>query len=136
MCSGAALTTTTIVPEYVGLGRSASPIMTRARSDGVAPQRPIHRRIGNQYSTDTVRMTNSVGSMRSSVVCSRRDAARAAIAPLGKEIGELVTDAFRLAEHEVPSRFEADEPRAGDALGCALTRLMRGDLVVFGVDDQ
>ena len=43
---------------------------------------------------------------------------------------------LRLADHQVPSRFEADKPRAGNALGRALTRLVRGELVVLGVDDQ
>ena len=59
-----------------------------------------------------------------------------AIPPLGKEIFELVADDLHLTEHEVTSRFEADKPRAGDALGRALTRLVRSDLVVLGVDDQ
>jgi hypothetical protein len=41
-----------------------------------------------------------------------------------------------MTEHEVPPRFEAHKPRAADALGRALTRVVRGDLVVFGVDEQ
>src|SRR5688572_9433020 len=112
MCSGAALTMTTIVPEYVGLTSSASPAMTRVRSDGVAPQRLIHRRIGNQYSTENVRITKSVRSMRSSCrLRSRCHPLCAAIPPLVKEIGELVADDLHLTEHEVTSRFEADKPR-------------------------
>ena len=36
----------------------------------------------------------------------------------------------------MPSRFEADESSAGDALSRALTRLVRGKLVIFSVGDQ
>src|SRR4029453_6777474 len=137
MFSDAALTVTAIVPEYVGLTRSPSPAMTRVRSDGVVPQRLIQRRIGNQYSTENVRITKSVGSMSSSSrLRSRCHPLRAAIASLGKEIGEFVADDLRLPEHGMPPRFETDKPSAGDALDRALTRLVRGELVVFRVDDQ
>lgn len=68
--------------------------------------------------------------------CSRCNRLRAAIVPLGKEIGEFVADDLRLTEHEVTSRFETDKSRAGDALSRALTRLVRGKLVIFGVGDQ
>src|SRR5687767_687316 len=64
MCSGRALTRTAIVPEYVGSTMRLSPAMTRVRSDGVAPQRAIQRRPGNQYSTASARITKSVGNMR------------------------------------------------------------------------
>src|SRR5688500_18047445 len=67
---------------------------------------------------------------------SRRHPLRVAILPLGKEIGEFVADDLRLTEHGMPPRFEADKPRAGDALRRAFTRFVRGELVVFGVDDQ
>ena len=68
--------------------------------------------------------------------CSRCYRLGAAILPPGKEIGEFVADDPGLTEHEVTSRFEADKPSAGDALNRALTRFVRGELVVFGVDDQ
>jgi hypothetical protein len=75
--------------------------------------------------------------MRSSCrLRSRCHPLRAAIPPLGKETGEFVAALLLLTEHEVASRFEADKSSAGDALGCALTRLVRGELVVFGVNDQ
>src|SRR6186997_2203827 len=63
MSSGRALTMTAIVPEYVGSAMRPSPAMTRDRSEGVVPHRPIHRRIGNQYSAANVKITRSVGSM-------------------------------------------------------------------------
>src|SRR5437899_45884 len=63
MSSGGALTLMDIVPEYVGSTSRLSPALTRHRSDGVAPQRLIHRRIGNQYSTASVRITRRVGTM-------------------------------------------------------------------------
>src|SRR4030095_7178372 len=130
--------------------RRLSPAITRARSVVVAPHWFIHRRIGNQYSAANVRITRSVGSMgpsyclwaqggtttRTSKRCSRCHPLRATISPLGKEIFEFVANDPRLTEHQVAARFEADKPSAADALGRALTRLVRGDLVVFGVDDQ
>src|SRR6187455_3246016 len=63
MSSGRALTMTAMVPEYVGLAMRPSPAMTRDRSEGVVPHRPIHRRIGNQYSAAIVKITRTVGSM-------------------------------------------------------------------------
>src|SRR5262245_28599665 len=63
MCSGAALTVTAVVPEYVWSARRQSPAITRERSDDVAPHRFIHRRIGNQYSAARVRIAMSVGTM-------------------------------------------------------------------------
>src|SRR5689334_11552633 len=63
MSSGGALTMTTIVYENVGSTMRPSPTITRCRSDGVAPHRLIHRRIGNQYSTASVRITKKVGIM-------------------------------------------------------------------------
>jgi hypothetical protein len=63
MCSGRALTMRAIVPEYVGSTMRPSPAMTRVRSDGVAPQRAIQRRTGNQYSTASARITKSVGNI-------------------------------------------------------------------------
>ena len=41
-----------------------------------------------------------------------------------------------MTEHHVSAGIEADKPRAGDALGRTLTRLVGGELVVFGVDDE
>ena len=52
-----------------------------------------------------------------------------------QEVGEF-GQVLLLTEHHVSAGFEADKPRAGDALGRALTRFVRGELVVFGVDDQ
>jgi hypothetical protein len=63
--------------------------------------------------------------------CSRCHPLRAAIPPLGKEIGELVADDLHLTEHEVTSRFEADKPRVRDALGRALTRPAWAATVAF-----
>ena len=111
--------------------------MTRVRSDGGAPQRLIHRRIGNQYSTENVRITNSVETHEILLPPAlKMPPAPRGDPPLGKETGEFVADDLLLTEHQVASRFEADKPRAGDALGRALTRLVRGELVVFGVGDQ
>ena len=104
MSSGGASTLTAIVPEYVGSTSRLSPAMTRERSDGVAPQRLIHRRIGNQYNIENVSITKSVGRMgSSSCLPSRCQPVRASILRRGKEIGELVADDLRLTEHQVPS---------------------------------
>src|SRR5689334_171258 len=67
---------------------------------------------------------------------STRHSLHDAIRCLCKEPGQFVADDLHLTEHEVPSGFEADEPRAGDALGGTLTRLVRGHLVVLGMDNQ
>ena len=64
---------------------------------------------------------------------SRRHPLNGPIRLLGKETGECVANDRRLTEHEVPARFEADKPSAWNALGRAPTRLVRGELVVFGV---
>ena len=117
---GNASTVTAWVAECVGLAMTRSPAMTRARSQEVAPHRPIHRRIGNQYSTEKVRITNSVGNMRSSGrVRSRRHPLRAAILPLGKEIGEFAADDLRLTEHGMPpdSRLTNRAPGMGRRAG-------------------
>src|SRR5688500_9470242 len=53
-----------------------------------------------------------------------------------QEIGEFVADDLRLTKHEVTSRLKTDKSRAGDALSRAPTRLVRGKLVILGVDDQ
>jgi hypothetical protein len=58
--------------------------MTRAGSDGAVPQRLIHRRSGNQYSTANVRITRRVGIMWISLHLNQEahDAAeRSVIAP-------------------------------------------------------
>ena len=55
---------------------------------------------------------------------------------LGKEIGEFLANDFHLPEHQVTSRFEADKPSTADALSRALTRFVRRELVVLGMDDQ
>ena len=60
----------------------------------------------------------------------------AAVPPIGKESGDLVSDDLHLAEHEVSSRFKADETRSGNAPGGAQARLMRCKLVVSRVDDD
>jgi hypothetical protein len=49
---------------------------------------------------------------------------------------QFVAALLVLTEHEVPSRFEADKSRAGSALSRALTRRVRGKLVIFGMGDQ
>jgi hypothetical protein len=66
MCSGVAFTVIADVPEYIESGRRLSPAITRARSDGLAPQWFIHRRIGNQYSTAAASNARSVGTIDAS----------------------------------------------------------------------
>ena len=41
-----------------------------------------------------------------------------------------------LADHQVASRIQADEPGTGNALSRAFARVVRGELVVFGMGDQ
>src|SRR6185369_15948504 len=72
MSSGSALTLTAIVPEYVGSTRRLSPAMTCVRSDGVVPQRLIHRRKENQYNTANVSSTRRVGTMAISFQLTQR----------------------------------------------------------------
>ena len=61
--------------------------------------------------------------------------ARQVTSAVGQE-GREFSKVLLLTEHHVSAGFEADKPRAGDALGRTLTRLAGGELVVFGVDDQ
>ena len=60
----------------------------------------------------------------------------AAVPRLGKEPGEYLALLLLLAQHQVASRFKADESSAGDPLGRTPTRLVRCKLVVSGVGDQ
>src|SRR4029453_9854099 len=74
MSAGGASTMMAIVPVYVQSTSRLSPAMTRDRSDGVAPQRLIHRRIGNQYSTANASITRRAGTMATSFHLMQRRA--------------------------------------------------------------
>src|SRR6185436_14597802 len=128
---------TAIVPEYDWPASRLSPAMTRVRSDGVAPQRFIQRRIGTQYRIENVRITANVGIMRSSCFLhSRGHSINATARSIAKEIGDRVPDNPRLTEHEVSSRLEAGESRARDAFGGALAGFVRREPIVLRMDDQ
>src|SRR5689334_18964440 len=67
---------------------------------------------------------------------SRRHPLNAVSRLLGKEISEFVANDLRLTEHEVAARVEADKPSAGNARRRVLTRFVRGELIVLGMDDK
>jgi hypothetical protein len=53
-----------------------------------------------------------------------------------KEPRERLALLLLLAEHQVASRIQADEPGTGNARSRALARVVRGELVVLGMGDQ